>query len=173
MPYGDMPFGLRDIKLTDITGSTQVDLPAGQTLRFEERVSFREYKSHDGSVDIETHADAVEWDLEAGGISLEAYALMTGRAETEVGSTPNQTTTLAAEKLDDFPYFKIYGKVLGDGTGDIHCKIFKAKVTTGVRGVFRDGAFFVMQCSGVAVDDGSNGIWELVQNETADDLPAS
>lgn len=173
MPYGDKPFGLRDVKITNIAGSTQVDLPVSRVLTFKERVKSGELSGDDKTVSVVAFADAVEWELEAGGISLTAYALMTGRTATETGTTPTLVNTLTGSAAEAFPYIKIYGKVLGDGTDDIHCKIWKAKVTEGIEGSFQDGEFFVTKCSGVAIDDGSNGIWDFVQNETADDLPAS
>lgn len=172
MPYGDKPFGLRDVKITNIAGDAQVDLPASRTLSFSERIRSGELTGDDSLVAVVAFAEAVEWSLEAGGISLEAYALLTGRTATEAGTTPNQTMTLAGEAGDTFPYIKIYGKSLGEGDDDIHCKIFKAKVTS-LEGSFGEGEFFVTSCSGVAVDDGTDGIFEFVQNETAADLPAT
>lgn len=171
--YGDKPFGLRDVKLTNIAGTTQVDLPASRTLSFTERVRSGELSGDDKIVGVAAFAEAVEWELEAGGISLEAYALMTGRTATEAGTTPSQTNTLTGEGAEAFPYFKIYGKSLGEGDDDIHCKFFKAKLTGNIEGSFQDGEFFVTSCSGIAIDDGTNGLWEFIQNETAADLPAT
>jgi len=172
MPYGDKPFGLRDVKLTNIAGDTQVDLPASRTLSFSERIRSGEMTGDDSLVAVVAFAEAVEWSLESGGISLEAYALLTGRTALEAGTTPNQTMTLTGSAGDVFPYIKIYGKSLGEGDDDIHCKLFKAKVTS-LEGSFGEGEFFVTSCSGIAVDDGSNGIYDFVQNETAADLPAT
>ena len=172
MSFGDKPFGLRDVKLTSIDGTVQVDLPASRTLKFSERIRSGELTGDDSVVAVVAFAEAVEWELEAGGISLEAYALMTGRTATAAGTTPNQTVTLTGSAGDAFPYFKIYGKAIGEGSDDIHCKIFKAKVTK-IEGTFQEGEFFVTSCSGIAVDDGTNGIFEFVQNETAADLPSS
>ena len=118
-------------------------------------------------------SDGLEWELEAGGIDLDAYALMTGRTATEAGTTPNQTNTLTGSGGDVMPYFKIYGKSVGDGADDIHVKLFKCKLTSPIEGQFADGQFFVTKASGIALDDGSNGIYDLVQNETATTLPTS
>jgi hypothetical protein len=168
--YGDKPFGLRDIKLTDIGSTSQVDLPASQTLEFGERVRSGELTGDDAVKAVVAFAEAVEWSLEAGGISLEAYALMTGRTATESGTTPSQTNTLTGSAGDAFPYFQVYGKSLGEGDDDVHVKLWKCKLTE-ISGNFAEGEFFVTQASGIAIDDGSNGIWDIVQNETAEDLP--
>lgn len=170
MSYGQKPFGLRDVKLTDMGGTTQVDLPASRTFSFSERIRSGELSGDDKTLAVVAFADAVEWQLEAGGISLAAYALMTGRTVATSGTTPNQTTTLTGEAQEAFPYFKVYGKSLGDGKDDIHCKLFKCKLTS-IQGQFSDGEFFVTQAGGIAIDDGTNGIFDFVQNETAADLP--
>jgi len=170
--YGDKPFGLRDIKLTNMAGDTQEDLPAARTLQFTERIRSGELTGDDSIKAVVAFAEGLEWSLESGGISLEAYALMTGRTATESGTTPTQTNTLTGAAQDTFPYFKIYGKSVGDGDDDVHVLIYKAKLMS-IEGSFAEGEFFVKSASGVAIDDESNGIWDIVQNETADDLPAT
>ena len=167
------PFGLRDVKLTNMAGSTQVDLPSAQTLRFSERLRSGELSGDDKTVAVVAFSDAVEWTLEAGGIPLAAYALMTGRTMAAAGTTPSQTNTLTGSAQETFPYFKIYGTALGDGIDNVHCLIFKAKLTGSIEGTFGDGEFLVTSCSGVAIDDGTNGIFDFVLNETAATVPAT
>ena len=167
----EKPFGLRDVKLTNSAG-TQVDLPSAQTLRFSERIRSGELSGDDKTVAVVAFSDAVEWTLESGGIPLAAYALMTGRTMAGAGTTPNQTNTLTGGDQETFPYFKIYGQVIGDGIGDVHCLIYKAKLTGSIEGTFGDGEFFVTSCSGVAIDNGTK-IFDFVQNETALAVPVS
>jgi hypothetical protein len=72
------------------------------------------------------------------------------------------------------PYFKIYGKSVGDNaTDDIHVKLFKCKLTEGVEGEFKDGEFFMTKCSGIAIDPGAGSLYEIVQDESASNLPTS
>lgn len=172
MPFGDKPFGLRDVKLTNAGGTVQVDLPSGQTFSFSERIKSGELSGDDKTLAVMAFSDAAEWSLEAGGISLEAYALMTGRTATVAGTTPNQTDTMVGSVQQAFPYFKVYGKALDDATGDVHCKLGKCKLTS-IEGQFGDGAFFITQCSGVAIGDSGGAIFTFVQNETAANLPTS
>lgn len=172
--YGDKPFGIRDIKLTNLAGTTQVDLPNAQTLTFKERLTQGELRGDDATVSIVAFTDAAEFEVGAGGISLEAYALMTGRSVTTTGTTPNRTTTLVGNAGDNFPYFKVYGKSQGDlATDDIHVKLLKCKLTSAPEGDFKDGEFFMLKASGVAIDPGAGNIFEIVQNETATMLPTS
>jgi hypothetical protein len=170
--FGDKPFGIRDIKLTNIAGSTQVDLPVAQKMACKERLVSAELHGDDTLKSVQSSTDALEWELEAGGIPLEAYALMTGRTVVAAGTQPNQTVTLTAQSGDVMPWFKIYGKAV-DGTGDVHVKIFKAKLNAPIEGEFADSAFYVTKCAGLAIDDDVNGLYEWVQNETAADLPSS
>jgi hypothetical protein len=177
MAYGQRVFGLRDVKLTDTSGSPQVDLPVARTLQITERVTSGELKGDDVTRAVVTFSDAVEFSLEEGGISLEAYALMTGRTATVSGTTPTRINTLSADAPEAFPYFKIYGKALGDEDpqDDVHVKLGKCKLTSALEGSFADGEFWVTACSGVCIADEDNGdlIMDIVQNETATTLPAT
>ena len=167
------PFGLRDVKVAPLPSGTPVDLPNSQTMTFKEVLTSGELRGDDSTQAVVAITDKLEWELEAGGISLEAWAVMTGRSVTLTGTTPSQVNTVTAEAGDVYPYFKIYGKSVGDGADDVHILIFKAKCTGAIEGEFKDGEFWVTKASGVAVDDGSNGLYDIVQNETAASLPAS
>lgn len=171
--FGRKPFGLHEVLLTDMDGSDQTALPASRVLKFKERVKSAEFTGDDRLQGVHTISEAVEFELEAGGISLEAYARMTGRTMEQAGSTPNRTRTLTGAGAEPYPYFKIYGRVLDDGLGDIHVQLFKCKLTEPMEGSFQYGEFFVNSCKGIAIDDDTNGIFEFVQNETSDDLPSS
>jgi hypothetical protein len=164
-------FGLSDVKLTPLPSGSQVDLPAGRVVSFRERTKTAELSGDDSLQAVVSFADVVEWELEAGGISLEAYALMSGRTVVTSGSTPNEEASLPGEAAQAFPYFKMYGRSLGDGSDDVHVKLLKCKVSGGLEGSFQDGQFFVKRCRGIAVDNGTTGIWEIVQHETAMGLP--
>ena len=170
--YGDKPFGLRDIKVTNITGTVQADLPAAQQLSITPVMVNGELRGDDRLKAIVAIVDALEWALQNGGISLQALAIMTGQAATTTGSSPNEKTTLNLSAGDSMPYFKLYGKAIGDEGDDIHVKIYKAKCTS-LSGQFQDGQFWITSCSGKAVDDDVNGVVDFVQNETETTLPTS
>lgn len=165
------PYGLRDLKIVPLPSGTQVDLPWGQTLKYTEEPNTNELEGDDVIVATVTTLKAISWELEAGGISLEAYAAMTGRTATLAGTGSTETLTMKVSAGDVYPYFKLYGKAITD-EGDIHVKFFKAKVTQ-IEGEFKSGEFFVTKCSGTAIDDGTNGILDIVRNETAANLPTT
>lgn len=172
--YGQKPFGIYDIKLTNIAGSAQVTLPYAQTLSFSERLVSGELRGDGKTVAVVSEVDAVEASLEAGGISLEAYALMSGRTVVTSGTTPTRNSTLKGQGAQRFPYFKVYGRSLADGIDDIHVKLFKCKLTNGLEGSLGDGEFMMSNMAAIiCIDDGTNGIFDIVQNETAAALPGT
>jgi len=166
MAYGDKPYGLRDVQIKELPGGSAVDLPVARVMSFSERVNSAELRGDDGVAALVGNTEAVEWSLENGGISLEAWAAMTGRTVTTAGTTPSETKTYTAAAADVFPYFMAAGKSVGDGADDVHVTLYKCKVTT-LEGSFSDKEFLISKCSGIAIDDGSNGIMDIVQNETA------
>lgn len=161
------PFGLRDIKLTNLLGTEQVDLPASRTLSFKERIMTGEFPGDDELQGIVSIPIGCEGSLEAGGISLEAYAMMTGHT-----LTPGVGLDTLEGDASSFPYFKIYGKSVDDEGGDIHCKILKAKLTSALEGEFKYGEFFVTKMSFVGVKVGGKA-FEFVANDVEAELPAS
>jgi hypothetical protein len=162
-------FGIRDIKIVPASGSA-VDLPAARTLKYTEEPVSNELEGDDVIVAKVTFTKSIAFELEAGGISLEAHAALTGRTLVNAGTTPSQTSTMKAVGGESWPYVKIYGKMIGD-VGDVHVKFPKAKLES-LEGEFKNGEFMVTKASGVAIDNGTS-ILDVVWNETATALPSS
>jgi hypothetical protein len=167
--YGNYPFGINAIKL--VRGATTVSLPVDRVLKFKERTISGELMGSGKIAAVATKLIAVDFELEAGGISLEAVAVMTGRTVVVAGTTPNESTKLTGLAAQDYPFFIIRGQALGAGTDDLHCYIYKAKLTDGLNGDFQDGQFFMSAVKGTGIDDGTNGIYDFIQHETAAALP--
>lgn len=162
--YGDKPYGMNEIQI--VRNGTVYAFPVAQKLEFEERVVSGELPGDDGLAAVAAHSNGVKWKLTKGGISLEAYAAMTDREATETGTTPNRINTLQGGTIGlSFPYFDIYGKALGDNGDDIYYHLIDAKITEGIVGNLENQNFLVNEMGGLALD------WEIVQRETADDLP--
>ena len=166
------PYGLNDLKVKSLINGTVVDLPAATKLTFKERIKAAEGPGDDKLSTVVAVRDAVEWELENTGIPLEAYAIMYGTTTSTTGATPNQQKTLSAAGAVRLPYFQIFGKSLGEGEDDLHCVIFKAKITEGLDFAFAYGELAKPTIKGLAIDDDVNGIFEFVQNETAEDIDA-
>lgn len=170
--YGRYPYGLRNVVVADESGANYATLPAAQLFSFVERIRSEKFSGDDRTLAIAAYADGVDWSLEHGGIGLDVYALMTGRTIAETGSTPSRVATLTGEATEQFPYFRVYGKALTDDESDVWCVLYRCKLLS-LQGQLGGDAFLVSQASGEGIDDGTNGIFDFVQNETAADIYAS
>lgn len=169
--YGDKPFGLNQIVLVSADGLVEVALPASRTLEFEEILVTGEFNGDDGLQGVMSQPVGIKGKMEGGGIPLAAYAMMTGHTINTTGSTPNLVTTLEGDS-NRFPYFKVYGKSLDDESGDVHVKLLKVKLTSGLKGSFKYGEFFASEYEFMGVKDGDKA-YEVVANETAATLPGA
>jgi len=171
-----LPYGLRDVKLTPLgadgaTPGTPVDLPVSRTLSFSEAEDFEELRGDDAVQASHGSGPTVEWDLESGGISLEAYAVMAGGTVTTSGVTPAAKKTYSKKTTDSRPYFKIEGQSINDNGGDFHCVIYRAKADGSLEGEMGDGAFWLTSASGKGYGSLEAGnldkVYDFVHNETA------
>ena len=171
------PFGLRDLKFTLwASPNTQVDLPAAITLEFKEVLVSAQLQGDDALAAVHSLASSVEWKIDAGGINMDALALIMGRTVLNSGTTTTRYDTLNGTDTDAPPYFKIYGKSVGADGGDIHCKILKCKITEAPTFSFQNGEFVHSGITGIGIPDSTNPvgrIFQFVYNETAVALPAS
>lgn len=165
-------YGLRDIKITNLAGTTQVDLPASQTLTWEPQFIGDSLRGDDTTVASIGQLDKIEWNLSHGGISLEAMAIMTGKTVTTSGTTPNRTEKMTFKAGDNMPYFKIYGRAMGDAGDGLHVIIKKAKVTS-MAGGLEDQTWLVSELGGEAVGDNSGDIYDIIKLETDTNLPTT
>lgn len=177
MPLGtSLPYGLRDVKITPYTTpaattlGTSIDLPNSRTFSFSEAEEFTELRGDDKVVTTRGQGASVEWDLEAGGLSLDVLKAMAGGVIVDSGVTPNQKRTFTKKVTDARPFFKVEGQVISDSGGDMHCVLDRCRVTGNIEGEFSDGNFFLTSGSGVTLPSLITGredtLYEFVQNET-------
>lgn len=167
------PYGLRDIKVAtlDATGTkgTLVDLPAAQTMEFQEGTNEQLLRGDDVVKAKRVTLDKVEWTLEAGGILFEACVVMFGGAITSSGATPNQIKKYTRTDSDAYPDFYVIGQALSETGGDMHLRLYRNKANQ-FSGSLQDQEFWVSHAEGTAfgslnaTDVGK--VWEFVQNET-------
>lgn len=178
MPLGNsLPYGLRDVKITPYNQAgvlgTPVDLPNSRTFSFEESEDFEELRGDDKVVATRGQGASVGWELEAGGISLEAYASINGGVVVLSGITPAQKKTYTKKTTDAKPRFKVEGQAISESGGDFHVVLPNCKATDGIEGELSDGSFWLTSASGTAIGDPTTDvIYEFVQNETAVAIPA-
>lgn len=174
-----LPYGLRDVRLTPIgadgvTLGTPVDLPVAQTFSFSEAEEYTELRGDDKLVAIHGQGPTVEWELEAGGISLEAWKVLSGGTITTTGSSPTLVKSYTKKGLDQRGYFKAEGQSISDAGGDVHTIVYRCKCDDTLEGEFTDGEFFVTSCSGKGLPDPTtDNLYTIVLNETTTAIPAT
>ena len=149
-----LPYGLRDVKVTPYTNSTtlgtSVDLPASRTFSFEEGEDFEELRGDDKLIAMRGNGASVSWELESGGISLEAYK---------------------KKVTDSRPEFKVEGQAMSESGGDFHVVLDRCKATENLTGELADGSFWLTGASGTAFPSRLSGntdqVYRFIQNETA------
>lgn len=171
-----LPFGLRDVKLTPITGTntlgTSVDLPVARTFSFSESEDFETLQGDDTTAGSHGSGPTVGWELESGGMPFEAFKVMAGGTITETGTTPAMTKTYSKLTTDSRPYFQVEGQAISDSGGDLHCIVYRCKADGDLEGEFGNGAFQLLSASGTGFGDTvgmapTNKLYDFVQNETA------
>lgn len=170
-----LPFGMRDIKVTPITANvagtitygTFVDLPASQTLSWNTTEDYEQVRGDDIVQGEHGNGRLIEWELAAGGLSVDAAAVMMGGTVTSTGTTPAVKKTLGWLGTTAAPYFRIDGQAINDNGGDTHVVIYRAKATGGMEGEFADGSFHTSGISGNGYPNADDKLFDLIHNETA------
>lgn len=167
------PYGLRDIKVATLDGTgtkgTLVDLPAAQTLDFEETTSTQALRGDDSVVAQRTTIESAAWTLESGGISYEAAFVIFGGTITSSGTTPNQKKTWTRLSDDSYPDFYAIGQALSESGGDMHLCLYRCKATK-FSGSLTDQEFWVSHAEGVGLGSLASTslkkVWDFIQNES-------
>lgn len=156
MPLGNsLPYGLRDVKLVkyptlaaNTFGSVLIDLPVARTFSWTDSEEFQELRGDDTLVTSHGQGTVVEWELEGGGISLEAYACLAGGTITESGIAPNQVKRYRKKVTDQRPFFLVIGQSISDNGGDFKPVIWRCRTTDDIEGELTDGEFLIPTASG-------------------------
>lgn len=172
-----LPYGLRDVRLIPVNSSgtptgPAVDLNVSQTFSFAEAEDYEELRGDDRVVAIVGKGPVVNWSLEAGGITLEAWQVITGGAITNLGATPNRSKEFLKKVTDRRPYFKVIGQSIADGGGDTWCELYLCKCDGELEGEWADGTFFITSCSGTAIGNSDEDLYKITWHETATPIPA-
>jgi hypothetical protein len=174
LPAATYPFGLRDVKIypfLDQQGTQLaeegVDLPAAQTFSFADAEDYTDLRGDDELLATHGNGAQVNWTLEAGGISLAAWAILTGGQIIESGVAPNRTITLRKCSDDARPYFQVRGLIISDNGGDNVGVVYRAKCNGDISGQFGDGQFFVTSADGIGLPvPGTKLLYDIIQHES-------
>jgi hypothetical protein len=169
-----LPYGLRDIKVATLDNAgvkgTLVDLPAAQTLEFQEETSSQVLRGDDQVIAQRVTIDNVSWTLESGGISFEAYTVIAGGAVSSTGTTPSVVKKWRRMGTDAYPDFFLEGQSLSESGGDNHIVFHRSKATQ-ISGTHQDQEFWVSHAEGNAIATltaaNVGAVWDMIANETA------
>lgn len=168
-----LPFGLRDVKITaldPVTGLTTglpVDLPNAQVMTFEEAEDYTKLRGDDRDVASRGTGASVKWSLEAGGISLAAYAILNGGTVTTSGTGPTLVLTYSKKDTDSRPRFKAEGQSLSESGGDFHTVLYNCKTDGKISGEQSDGTWWITKADGTGIGRISDGkLYDFLQNAT-------
>lgn len=190
MPLGNaLPYGLRDTKLikyptlaADTFGSTLTDLPVARTFSFNDTEDYEDLRGDDKLYTSHGKGAQVEWDIESGGISFDAYAILAGGVVIDTGISPNQVRRFRKKSLDTRPFFTAIGQAINDNGGDFQSIVYRCRSTGNVEGELSDGSFLIPKVSGIGfpclvtglvnATEINDTIYDFVYRETAGSIAA-
>lgn len=167
-----LPYGLRDVKIASydpVTGAigTMVDLPNSQTMEFSESEDFSELRGDDKVVAKRGNGGMVEWSLEAGGVSLEAYVILNGGTLVTSGTGATLKKTYTKKVTDVKPYFWAEGQAISESGGDFHVVLEKCIADGSLEGTLADGEFYITKADGSGLANLTDDLYQMVDNATA------
>jgi hypothetical protein len=184
-----LPYGLRDIKLIQyptldaITfGSVLTDLPIARTMSFNDTEEYTDLRGDDALQTSHGQGSQAEFEIESGGISFGAHAILAGGTVVETGITPNQVKRFRKKSTDQRPFFTAVGQAISDNGGDFKSFIWRCRSTGNVEGELADGEFLIPSVSGIGFPCKVSGnvagteildsVYDFVQSETIASIAA-
>jgi len=171
------PYGLRDVKITPITTTagvgaygTMIDLPNAQTFSFSESEDYSELRGDDKVAAKRGNGPTVEWTLENGGISLEAYAAINGGTLTVSGTGATTKKTYKKKATDARPYFYVEGQAISESGGDFHAIVYKCIADGSLEGELKDSEFWISKADGTGIGNTAGDLYDFVENATKTDI---
>jgi hypothetical protein len=145
------PYGLHRVWITPyqdtdgtVLSETSYRLPLAQTLAFTEAEKFDTLDGDDKtSVALQGSGATVNGSLEAGGLDLTTYAIISGSTLIESGIAPNIKRVVRKRGTDQRPYFRVDGQVISNGGGDNVARIFRCKANGNIKADAKFGTFMV------------------------------
>jgi hypothetical protein len=178
-----LPYGLRQIRITPYSdlqgtalGTTSYPLPVAMTLGFSETEQYDELRGDDVLIAVHGRGAQVDWSLEAGGISITAWSIISGALVIESGVAPYRTTRMRKSGDDQRPYFRIDGRAISDSGGSMLTRIYRCKANGRLQADLRGGAFQTTRIDGVGlpmVGDSGRWLYEFIRQENDTAIPGT
>lgn len=171
-----LPYGIRQIMLTpyldaqgSILASVSYPLPVAMTMGFSETEQYDELRGDDVLVAVHGRGPQVDWSLEAGGLPIKPWSIISGAMVIESGVTPTRQVRLRKSGNDLRPYFRTDGRIISDSGGSVQARIYRCKANGRLQADFRGGAFQTSRIDGIGLPlagDAGRWLYEIIQNET-------
>ena len=159
------PYGISEVMVVSECGKYKAMI-CPEELTFEPVYNENEKKCGGKVVANSTCLEKMNFTLTGGGISLEAYAIMTGNATKvfEMADRSQARSILGSARC--LPYVCLIGKSLGSsGFDDVWIKLPRVKLTGGPSGSFTQDEFFSSSYNGTAIADQYGNIFEITHHE--------
>lgn len=145
------PYGLNRVWITPYTDTdgtilsdTSYRLPLAQTFAFAETEDFDTLDGDDkAAVAIQGKGATVDASLEAGGLDLMCFSIVTGGQLIESGIEPNVKRVVRKKGSDQRGYFRVEGQVISNGGGDNVARVFRCKANGKISADMKYGTFMV------------------------------
>jgi hypothetical protein len=148
-------YSITDLKVAPLTGETPgslIDVPGIRSLTVTLTTEEVELRGDNTVIAVADQGRGLEWSAEAGGLSMAAYQVITGKSFADTGSTPNAIRSMHIASTDNSPYFYLAGKAPGDDAqSELQVHIYRAKASGNIELAFSDGEFLTPGFSGRAV----------------------
>lgn len=184
-----LPYGLRDVQLIQYPtleattfGTVLTDLPNARTMSFNDTEEYTDLRGDDKLVTSHGQGSQAEWEIESGGISFAAHAVLAGGVVIETGITPNQVKRFRKKTSDQRPFFTAVGRSISDAGGDFSSILYLCRSTGNVEGELADGEFLIPTVSGIGFPCRVSGlvnateildtVYDFVQRETIGSIAA-
>jgi hypothetical protein len=178
-----LPYGLRQVMITpyldgqgSVLAANSYPLPVAMTLGFSETEQYDELRGDDVLVAVHGRGPQVDWSLEAGGMDMTCWSIISGGSVIESGVAPNRTTRLRKSGDDVRPYFRIDGRAISDSGGDLIGRIYRAKANGRLQADLRGGAFQTSRIDGVGlplIADAGRWLYEFIAHEAETAIPGT
>ncbi|WP_044109847.1 fibronectin type III domain-containing protein [Mycobacterium canetti] len=118
---------------------------------------------------IQGKGASVDGSLEAGGLDLMTYSIITGAQLVESGLEPNLKRTVRKRASDQRPYFRIDGQVISNGGGDHIARVWRCRANGKVQADMQYGTWMtpVIDIKGTPLPfDDADWLYEIEFNQT-------
>ncbi len=174
MAYGDKPFSLKSIKVAalnaDGTYSAAVDLPHARKCTATPNTTTGTLVGTRGrTAAVATVVKDATLEIDAGGYTWDALAVMLGEAVTTTGTTPAQIKSQPIPVGSNLPYFGVIAELDDDDGGDFHLGFPKVKLTAlpPIEALGEEEAFVKNVFEALAIADDDGYVVYPVAHETA------